>query len=72
MDSIDHDQVYEIRFHGKPVNKFPLKNSDVENTKEVVKKKVKKNVLEWNIVNNNKPIWCRKPESISEKECNKF
>ena len=34
MDSIDHDQVYEIRFHGKPVNKFPLKNSDVENTKE--------------------------------------
>ena len=34
MDSIDHDQVYEIRFHGKPVNKFPLKNSDVEKTKE--------------------------------------
>ena len=34
MDSMDHDQVYEIRFHGKPVNKFPLKNSDVENTKE--------------------------------------
>ena len=32
--SEDHDQVYEIRFHGKPVNKFPLKNSNIENTKE--------------------------------------
>ena len=30
----DHDQVYEIKFHGKPVNKFPLKNSNIENTKE--------------------------------------
>ena len=30
----DQDQVYEIKFHGKPVNKFPLKNSNIENTKE--------------------------------------
>ena len=34
ITSIDHDQVYEIKFHGKPVNKFPLKNSNIENTKE--------------------------------------
>ena len=34
MVSADHDQVYEIKFHGKPVNKFPLKNSNIENTKE--------------------------------------
>ena len=39
MDSIDHDQVYEIKFHGKPVNKFPLKNSNIEKTKE--KNKIK-------------------------------
>ena len=39
MDSIDHDQVYEIRFHGKPVNRFPLKNSNIEKTKE--KNKIK-------------------------------
>ena len=32
IDSIDHDQVYEIKFHGKPVNKFPLKNSNIEKT----------------------------------------
>ena len=32
--SADHDQVYEIKFHGKPVNKFPLKNSNIENTNE--------------------------------------
>ena len=32
--STDQDQVYEIKFHGKPVNKFPLKNSNIEKTKE--------------------------------------
>ena len=32
--SDDHDQVYEIKFHGNPVNKFPLKNSNIEKTKE--------------------------------------
>ena len=35
----DHDQVYEIKFHGNPVNKFPLKNSKIEKTKE--KNKIK-------------------------------
>ena len=34
ITSGDHDQVYEIKFQGKPVNKFPLKNSNIENTKE--------------------------------------
>ena len=37
--STDQDQVYEIRFHGKPVNKFPLKNSNIEKIKE--KNKIK-------------------------------
>jgi len=32
--STDHDQVYEIKFHGNPVNIFPLKNSNIEKTKE--------------------------------------
>ena len=32
--SVDQDQVYEIKFHGKPVNKFPLKNSKKEKTWE--------------------------------------
>ena len=40
IDSIDQSQVYEIKFHGKPVNKFPLKNSNIEKTKE--KSKIKK------------------------------
>jgi len=40
MDSIDQDQVYEIKFQGNPVNKFPLKNSNIEKTKE--KSKIKK------------------------------
>ena len=37
--SVDHDQVYEIIFHGNPVNKFPLKNSNIENTEEKSKMK---------------------------------
>ena len=39
ITSADHDQVYEIKFHGKPVNKFPLKNSNIENTEEKNKMK---------------------------------
>ena len=39
IDSIDQDQVYEIKFQGKPVSKFPLKNSNKEKTKE--KSKIK-------------------------------
>ena len=32
--SVDQDQVYEIKFHGKPVSKFPLANSNKEKAKE--------------------------------------
>ena len=39
ITSDDHDQVYEIKFHGNPVNKFPLKNSKIEKIKE--KSKIK-------------------------------
>ena len=39
ITSADHDQVYEIKFHGNPVNKFPLKNSNIEKTNE--KSKIK-------------------------------
>ena len=39
IDSTDHIHVYEIRFHGKPVNKFPLRNSNIEKTKEKNKTK---------------------------------
>ena len=48
MDSIDQDQVYEIRFHGKPVNKFPLKNSNIEKTKE-------KNKIKWILLSEKGP-----------------
>ena len=40
IDAGDQDQVYEIKFHGKPVSIFPLKNSNIEKTKE--KNKTKK------------------------------
>ena len=34
IDSLDQDQVYEIKFHGKPVNTLPLKNSNKEKINE--------------------------------------
>ena len=37
MNSLDQNQVYDIRFQGKPVKIFPLKNSNIEKTKEKVK-----------------------------------
>ena len=40
INSIDHDHVYEIKFHGKSTRKFPLKNSNIEKIKE--KNKIKK------------------------------
>ena len=39
ITSGDQDQVYEIKFHGNPVNIFPLINSKIEKTKE--KSKIK-------------------------------
>ena len=48
MDSIDQDQVYEIRFQGNPVNKFPLKNSNIEKTKE-------KNKIKWILLSEKGP-----------------
>ena len=39
IDSTDQTQVYEIKFHGKPVNKFPLINSNIEKIRE--KNKIK-------------------------------
>ena len=37
IDSKDQDQEYEIRFQGKPVNIFPLKNSNKEKNNEKIK-----------------------------------
>ena len=41
--SDDHDHVYEIKFHGKPVNILPLKNSNIEKDKEKNKIKIYQN-----------------------------
>ena len=46
--SDDHDQVYEIKFHGNPVNKFPLKNSNIEKIKE-------KNKIKWILLSEKGP-----------------
>ena len=47
IESIDQDHVYEIRFQGNPDNKLPLKNSNIEKTKE--KNKIKKIFFSANI-----------------------
>ena len=50
IDSVDHDQLYETKFQGKPVNKFPLKNSNKEKTNE--KNKIKEIFLSANAPTN--------------------
>ena len=44
--SADQDHVYEIKFHGNPVNIFPLRNSNKEKTKE--KNKINEMLLSIN------------------------
>ncbi len=49
--SKDHDQLYAIRFHGKPLNILPRINSEIDNTSE--KNKTKLILLETNFFNIN-------------------
>ena len=77
ITSVDHDQVYEIKFHGKPVNTFPLKNSNIENMRENIKineisflaKDPKNNTAKPKNIDKNKGIIIRakgiKPVNIS-------
>lgn len=55
---------------------FPI---EIQETKEVDseeadgdEKKTTELITEWNIVNKQKPIWCRKPDSVSEDEYQEF
>ena len=43
-----------------------------DETKEKEKKTVKKTITEWNIVNDQKPIWSRKSEDITDDEYQTF
>ena len=49
IDSIDQDHVYEIKFQGKPVSKFPLKYSNMLKIKE-------KNKIKWIFFSQNGPV----------------
>ena len=47
-----------------------VEEDKVEDVEE--KQTVKKTVVEWNVVNDQKPIWCRKSEDITEEEYQTF
>ena len=58
--SDDHNQVYETKFQGNPVNKFPLKNSNIEKISE---KKRTKDIF----LSQNEPTTTRaKPKNIDK------
>ena len=52
--SKDHDQLYAIKFHGKPLNILPRINSKIEKNSE--KNKIKLIFLETNFLSINVPI----------------
>ena len=39
---------------------------------EESKEKITETVTEWNVVNKQKPIWCRKPDTVTEEEYQEF
>ena len=47
-------------------------NEEDNEEKEKTKKTIKKMVKEWNIINDQKPIWCKKPEEVSDEEYSEF
>tara|TARA_B100001093_G_C26851731_1_gene1025461 strand:+ start:1914 stop:4103 length:2190 start_codon:yes stop_codon:yes gene_type:complete len=50
-----------------------INEDEVEKQSEVSKKnKVKKTVTEWKVLNDQKPIWSRKPEDVSDDEYKTF
>ena len=50
-----------------------INEDQLEKQSEVSKKnKVKKTVTEWKVLNDQKPIWCRKPEDVSDDEYKTF
>jgi len=52
------------------VEEDKVEEDKVEDVEE--KQTVKKTVVEWNVVNDQKPIWCRKSEDITEEEYQTF
>ena len=39
---------------------------------EESKEKITETVTEWNVVNKQKPIWCRKPDTVTEEELSRI
>ena len=49
-----------------------LDEEDDSESKKVEPKKVKQTITEWKLLNEQAPIWCRRPEDVSEEEYKKF
>lgn len=55
---------------GLELNGIALQVEDAEDKPE--KKKTEKTVWDWELMNDNKPIWTRKPSEVPEEEYTQF
>lgn len=71
----DDDKVKDIELNDGEGDATDDEVKDVELNSEPEKKKtktIKKTITEWNVVNEQKPIWCRKSEDITADEYQTF
>ena len=69
---VEEEEV-EVEAEGEKVEEDDVKVEEEEDeTKEKKKKTKEESYTEWELVNIEKPIWCKNPEEVEESEYNSF
>jgi len=74
VEKTNEDIVEEnVEKTNEDTNEVKIEEVDEEDNDQTDNKKtIKKTITEWNVINEQKPVWCRKPDDISEEEYQSF